>query len=201
MFYLGWPLNFKYLETKAYLSKVLAFIFMCPWTVMSKSQTIQRQIITVVWSDLDIHNGSNSIMYLCELKFYTVSNPVHGFAESAGFVGFTGGLRQFCYWNIFMRVKTPVFSVSAQVTVQNTCFLPRVSMCCQNITCLKTGAFPVGVGLWGQPWLEPCVSHVSSGSWVLARRCLCRAEQRGSWPGDVALGEIWGMWKAVADGS
>lgn len=26
MFYLGWPLNFKYLEAKAYLSKVLAFI-------------------------------------------------------------------------------------------------------------------------------------------------------------------------------
>lgn len=112
MFYLGWHLNFKYLEARAYLNKVLAFIFTCPWTVACKSHTIQQQIVTVAWLDLDVQDGSNSTMYLCKLKFYTVSYPVHGFVESTSFVGFTGGLQQFCCWNIFSGGGTHcVFSI------------------------------------------------------------------------------------------
>ena len=147
---------------------------MCPWTATCKSQTIQQQTATVVWSVLDVQNDSNSLLHLCKLKLYTVSNPVHGFVES--FAGFTGGPQQFCCcWDVFIWEKTPVFSVSAEVTVQNTYFLYTVSMCCQNITCLKLRAFPGGAGLWGQQWLEPCVPQVSPEGWVLARRRLCCA--------------------------
>lgn len=62
MFYLGWHINFKYPETRVYLSNFLVFIFMCPWTVTYKLLTIQQQIGTVMWSDLDVQNGPNNIM-------------------------------------------------------------------------------------------------------------------------------------------
>lgn len=58
-------------------------------------------------------------------------------------------------------------------------FLHTVSVCSQNIFCLKTGAFPGEAGA--------DVAQVLSRGWVLARQLLSYAlQQRGSWPGECS---------------
>lgn len=100
--------------------------------------------------------------------------------ESTSFVGFVGGLQQFC-WTVFTRGKTPVFSVSLYGTVHSAF---RVQLQCA-LAAPPAWKPELSLGEQGQVWLEPCMPQVLSRGWVLARQPLRWAlQQRGSWPGE-----------------
>lgn len=153
-------------------------------------------MVTVIWSDLDVH-------ILCKPKFYTVSSTLHVFVESTTLLLFSKEDYSNFVVEIFLWGENPsVFLVSTWVMMWNTCFMCTVSVCCQNITRLKTGALPGGAELWEQLWLEFCMPHFSFRSWIVVRLmplpCTPATHSREDlcW-GDVALREIKRVWKLL----
>lgn len=160
---------------------------MCPWTVMCKLQTIQQQIVTVVWSDLDVQNGFNSILCICKLKFNTFSNPIHGFVERTSFVGFTGGPQQSIVVEMLLRGKTQCFEYLYKWQCKTLAF--RIQFhCTVKISSAWILELPLGVQGCGErcDWSPVCPkSHLRSGSWPgdTSNVHSSHPQQRGSWLG------------------